>query len=76
MSDVGNPPGASQGSSTEHVTAIRRLLRRLRGIMAGSGSAQERLDRIVRIIAAEMVAEVCSAYVMRAGPPPSRIATR
>jgi phosphotransferase system enzyme I (PtsP) len=67
MSDVGNPPGASQGSSTEHVTAIRRLLRRLRGIMAGSGSAQERLDRIVRVIAAEMVAEVCSAYVMRAG---------
>jgi phosphotransferase system enzyme I (PtsP) len=35
--------------------------------MAGSGSAQERLDRIVRVIAAEMVAEVCSAYVMRAG---------
>jgi phosphotransferase system enzyme I (PtsP) len=35
--------------------------------MAGSGTAQERLDRIVRIIAAEMVAEVCSAYVMRAG---------
>src|SRR5436190_15667498 len=49
------------------VTAIRRLLRRLRDIMAGSGSAQERLDRIVRIVAAEMVAEVCSAYVMRAG---------
>jgi len=35
--------------------------------MAGSGSAQERLDRIVRVIAAEMVAEVCSAYIMRAG---------
>ena len=50
-----------------HVTAIRRLLGRLRGIMAGSGSAQERLDRIVRVIAAEVVAEVCSAYVMRAG---------
>jgi phosphotransferase system enzyme I (PtsP) len=46
---------------------IRRLLRRLRDIMAGSGSAQERLDRIVRVIAAEMVAEVCSAYIMRAG---------
>jgi len=42
-------------------------LRRLRGIMAGSGSAQERLDRIVRVVAAEMVAEVCSAYVMRPG---------
>jgi phosphotransferase system enzyme I (PtsP) len=67
MSDVGNAPGASQGSSAEHVTAIRRLLRRLRGIMAGSGGAQERLDRIVRIVAAEVVAEVCSAYVMRAG---------
>ena len=71
MSDVGNAPGASPGSSPSnsagHVTAIRRLLRRLRGIMAGSASAQERLDRIVRVIAAEMVAEVCSAYVMRAG---------
>jgi phosphotransferase system enzyme I (PtsP) len=49
------------------VSGTRRLLRRLRDIMAGSGSAQERLDRIVRVIAAEMVAEVCSAYVMRAG---------
>ncbi len=49
------------------VSGTRRLLRRLRDIMAGSGTAQERLDRIVRIIAAEMVAEVCSAYVMRAG---------
>ena len=49
------------------VSGTRRLLRRLRDIMAGSGSAQERLDRIVRVIAAEMVAEVCSAYIMRAG---------
>src|SRR5438874_9089389 len=71
MSGIENPPGAPQGSSPRnsmgHVTAIRRLLGRLRGIMAGSGSAQERLDRIVRVIAAEVVAEVCSAYVMRAG---------
>src|ERR1700758_5242033 len=49
------------------ITATRRLLRRLRDIMAGSGTAQERLDRIVRVIAADMVAEVCSAYVMRPG---------
>jgi phosphotransferase system, enzyme I, PtsP len=48
-------------------TGVRRLLRRLRSVMAGSGSAQERLDRIVKIIAAEMVAEVCSTYVVRAG---------
>ena len=47
--------------------ASRQLLRRLRDIMAGAGSAQDRLDRIVKIIAAEMVAEVCSAYVRRAG---------
>ncbi len=49
------------------ISGTRRLLRRLRDIMAGSGTPQERLDRIVRIVAAEMVAEVCSAYVMRAG---------
>ena len=35
--------------------------------MAGGGAAQERLDQIVKLIAAEMVAEVCSVYVMRAG---------
>ena len=45
----------------------RRLLARLRDIMAGSGAAQERLDKIVRLIAADMVAEVCSCYLMRAG---------
>jgi phosphotransferase system, enzyme I, PtsP len=49
------------------VTGSRRLLRRLRDVMAGSGTAQERLDTIVRIIAADMVAEVCSCYIMRAG---------
>jgi phosphotransferase system enzyme I (PtsP) len=49
------------------VGGTRRLLRRLRDTMAGSGTAQERLDRIVRIVAVEMIAEVCSVYVMRAG---------
>ena len=43
----------------------RVLLRRLREIMAESIGAQERLDKIVRIIAANMVAEVCSVYVLR-----------
>jgi len=45
----------------------RLLLRRLRDVMAGSGSAQERLDLIAQIIARDMVAEVCSIYVRRAG---------
>jgi phosphotransferase system enzyme I (PtsP) len=49
------------------VTSARRILSRLRDLMAGSGTAQERLDKIVRLIAMEMVAEVCSCYLMRAG---------
>jgi phosphotransferase system enzyme I (PtsP) len=36
--------------------SARRLLSRLRDLMAGSGTAQERLDKIVSLIAAEMVA--------------------
>jgi phosphotransferase system enzyme I (PtsP) len=35
--------------------------------MAGSGTAQQRLNEIVGIVAADMVAEVCSCYIMRAG---------
>src|SRR4051812_46603154 len=43
----------------------RVLLRRLREVMAEPVSAQERLDKIVVLIAANMVAEVCSTYVLR-----------
>ncbi|WEX09007.1 phosphoenolpyruvate--protein phosphotransferase [Chelativorans sp. AA-79] len=44
----------------------RVLLRRLRELMAEVAEPQERLDRIVREIAQNMVAEVCSLYVLRA----------
>jgi phosphotransferase system enzyme I (PtsP) len=44
----------------------RLLLRRLREISAEPVSAQARLDKIVVQIAANMVAEVCSVYVLRA----------
>jgi phosphotransferase system enzyme I (PtsP) len=44
----------------------RLLLRRLREVMAEPISPQERLDKIVIHIAANMVAEVCSVYVLRA----------
>lgn len=44
----------------------RVLLRRLREIMAEPISAQDRLDKIVSQIASNMVAEVCSVYVLRA----------
>jgi phosphotransferase system enzyme I (PtsP) len=43
----------------------RVLLRRLREVMAEPVSAQERLNKIVVLIAANMVAEVCSLYVLR-----------
>lgn len=47
-------------------TGPRVLLKRLREVMAESLGAQDRLDKIVRHIAANMVAEVCSVYVLRA----------
>ncbi len=43
----------------------RLLLRRLREAMAEPVSPQARLDRIVVLIAANVVAEVCSVYVLR-----------
>lgn len=44
----------------------RVLLRRLREVMAEPINAQERLDKIVVLIAANVVAEVCSVYILRA----------
>ncbi|MBX9453712.1 MAG: phosphoenolpyruvate--protein phosphotransferase [Mesorhizobium sp.] len=44
----------------------RLLLRRLRELMAEALEPQARLDRIVHHIAQNMVAEVCSLYVLRA----------
>jgi phosphotransferase system enzyme I (PtsP) len=44
----------------------RVLLRRLRELMAEALEPQARLDRIVHAIARNMVAEVCSLYVLRA----------
>lgn len=48
-------------------SAPRRLLGRLRDVMAGQGAPQERLDKVVALIAESYEAEVCSCYVMRAG---------
>ena len=45
----------------------RVLLRQLREVMAGPEVAQARLDKITELIAANVVAEVCSIYVMRPG---------
>ncbi len=47
------------------VGAPRQLLRRLREVMAQPESAQGRLDKVVTLIASNMVAEVCSLYLQR-----------
>src|ERR1700743_3914230 len=45
----------------------RLLRRRRREIMAEQTSAQTRLDKLVTVLATNMVAEVCSIYLRRAG---------
>ncbi|MBY0564477.1 MAG: phosphoenolpyruvate--protein phosphotransferase [Hyphomonadaceae bacterium] len=52
------PGAASLGGS-------RVLLRKLREIMEAGGEAQQRLDRLVTMIASTMVADVCSIYLTR-----------
>jgi phosphotransferase system, enzyme I, PtsP len=59
---MNQPPSQSQTIPTP-----RRLLARVRDVMAGSGNPEERLNETVAIIAADAVAEVCSIYVLRAG---------
>lgn len=45
----------------------RRLLSRLRALMAAREDAQERLDHLTRLIAQETGADVCSIYLARRG---------
>lgn len=45
----------------------RRLLARLRDVMAGDRPASEKLHEIVSVVAMELRADVCSCYVLRGG---------
>src|ERR1700742_5077391 len=45
----------------------RMLLKRLRDTMARGGTPEETLAEVVRLVANEMIAEVCSIYLLRAG---------
>lgn len=64
----GASPGGGAAPRRAAVSPIpRRMLGRIRSVMASQAAAQERLNRIVEIIALEMVAEVCSIYLRRAG---------
>ena len=49
----------------DSVGAPRQMLRRLREVMAEHESAQSRLDRVVVLIASNIMAEVCSLYLRR-----------
>lgn len=50
----------------ERTRSPRSLLRQIREAMAVGDAAQARLDRVVRIIAASLEADVCSIYLGRA----------
>ena len=47
--------------------APRQLMRQLHEIMASADDAEKRLNRVVHLVASNMVAEVCSAYFIRGG---------
>ncbi|MEX1306274.1 MAG: phosphoenolpyruvate--protein phosphotransferase [Rhodovibrionaceae bacterium] len=53
--------------SVHEWSGSRRLLRELRDLMKAESTTQVRLDQVVAMIASDMVAEVCSVYLMRAG---------
>ena len=63
---MNDAPNVSEQDPNGFGGGSRRMLRRLRDVMAQSAADQDRLDQIVRIIAADMGAEVCSIYVRRA----------
>jgi phosphotransferase system enzyme I (PtsP) len=58
--------GTSERRSAE-LSGARQLLRRMVDVVALPVDRQARLDRIVQLIAANLVAEVCSIYALRAG---------
>ncbi|MEK0082006.1 phosphoenolpyruvate--protein phosphotransferase [Benzoatithermus flavus] len=63
----GLPDHAAEARRSIEFSASRRLLKRLVEVVAEPVTPQQRLDRIVQLIAANLVAEVCSVYFNRAG---------
>ncbi len=60
-------PTSAEPRARQESPGARRLLRRLIEVVAEPITPQQRLDRIVAMIAANLVAEVCSVYFLRAG---------
>ncbi len=52
-------PGTKTGGGS------RTLLKALRRVLAEPGDGQARLDKVVRLVAGQLVAEVCSIYLKR-----------
>lgn len=52
-------------AGSAYIGGSRIILRKLREIMEAGGQAQERLDRLVVMVASTMVADVCSIYLTR-----------
>jgi phosphotransferase system enzyme I (PtsP) len=67
MNEASETAALEERPPKEYENNHRRLLALLRDVMAGLGTGQQRLDKIVRLIAAEMKADVCSCYIMRSG---------
>lgn len=63
----GHPEPAAEPRRNIEFSASRMLLRRLIEVVAEPVTPQQRLDKIVGLIAANLVAEVCSVYFNRAG---------
>ena len=63
----GNPEPAAEPRRSIEFSASRMLLRRLVEVVAEPVTPQQRLDKIAGLIAANLVAEVCSVYFNRAG---------
>ncbi len=60
-----NPDRGETGRMPWRLSAPRVLLRRLREAMANSPGGKVSLDAIVELVAANLVAEVCSIYIAR-----------
>ena len=52
---------------TTKVISSRRLLKKLREVMSAVISVQEKLNRIVDVVASEMQTDVCSFYLLQPG---------
>lgn len=63
----GHPEFAAESWRSAEFSASRRLLKQLIEVTAQPVTPQQRLDRITQLIAANLVAEVCSVYFNRAG---------